>query len=100
MHVKQSIKITNIPYKKTSYIESKYFSLDKYEINGQVTLNHNEPFSLVSVIDGCGLINGLKITKWQYFIICHDVHTIDLQGQMTLMVTTLWLPFFHKKNTH
>lgn len=105
LHVKQSIDTTSVPhltrnqedvkvikyenYVQTTYIESNYFSLNKYEINGEVKLNHEEPFSLVSVIEGNGKINGEEISKGIHFIICHDVNTIELEGNLTLMVTTL-----------
>lgn len=105
LHVKESIETTTVPYTalnkediqvettdtytKTTYIKAKYFTLNKYEIKGEATLNHNEPFSLVSVIKGSGKVNGMEVNLGTHFVVCHDEKVIELSGDMTLMVTTL-----------
>lgn len=100
LHVKQSIDTIEVPYQKqdntleivndycTQLIKSPYFTVNKLEISKLVNMPHLADYSLVSVIEGSGKINGVEINKGQHFIICHDVKDIQIEGNMQLMVTT------------
>lgn len=104
LHVKQSIDTINVPYKPTtqdekevfhednydliSLIKAEYFSVNKLDIHGNVSFCHNQPFSLVSVIEGQGKVNGMTVQKGDHFIICHDVKVVEYSGNMELMITT------------
>ncbi len=105
LHVKQSIDVTTVPYEATSqdninkevyetysrtqYIKAPYFTVSKLDITNKTILSHTEPFSLISVIDGEGSVNGNPLVKGQHFIVCHDVDTLEFDGQLSLMMTTL-----------
>ena len=43
----------------------------------------------MSVIDGDGLINGQMIKKGDHFILPNGYGKVDLQGQMTLIASTI-----------
>lgn len=104
LHVQQSIDVTTIPYNNeiqtpikteqyenyrlTQLIQAPYFCVSKLEVLSKVDLKHDQPFSLCSVIEGSGKINGEIIKKGQHFIVCHDVKEMKLEGQFTLMITT------------
>lgn len=105
LHVQQSIDVTTVPYHhtlqnemskevtdtfiSTCLIEAPYFSVSKIDILKKTSLVHHQPFSLFSVIEGEGEVNGSPIKKGQHFIVCHDVQEIEFDGQLTLMMTTL-----------
>lgn len=105
LHVKQSIDVTNVPADidqnkifeetqlengtKTRYIESEFFKVDRYKLNGENTIINDEPFQLVSVIDGAGKIDDFDVKKGDHFIICSDQKETIFDGIMDVMIATL-----------
>ena len=105
LHVQQSIDTIKVPYEPMSLenqkevitdeyhqktlIQAPYFTVNKFDIFKFSTFVHDQPFSLVSVIEGHGTVNGEEINKGDHFILCHDVKEVTYSGEMTLMITTL-----------
>ena len=50
---------------------------------------NEEPFQLVSIIEGVGTLNDEEVKAGDHFIVCSDVDTIVYDGRMKVMVTTL-----------
>ena len=68
LHVQQSIDVTNVPADidqnkefpqtilengtKTRYVDSEFFKVDRYQLNGKNVIKNDEPFMMVSIIEG------------------------------------------------
>ncbi len=105
LHVKQSIDVTTVPSdnsgkqtfektalsngEKTRYVESEFFKVDKYQMNGENVVVNDAPFQMVSVLDGEGTMDGAEIRKGEHFIICSDQKETCFCGNMEIMITTL-----------
>lgn len=105
LHVQQSIDVTTVPFKpysledrivenfnhgtRTQLVSSQYLTLNKYDLNGSVTIENNKPFQLVSIVEGEGVAAGKKVKKGDHFVVCSDQKSTDFNGNMTVMICTL-----------
>lgn len=104
-HVQQSIDVTNVPAQigssksfretqlengtKVRYVESEFFKVDCYRLNGKNTVENDAPFQMVSVIEGEGMIDGQSVKKGDHFLICSDQKETVFGGTMDVMIATL-----------
>ena len=105
LHVKQSIDVTNVPANveqnktfaesnlangtKTTYVESEFFKVDRYQMDGENTIANDAPFQMVSVSGGEGQIGEFHVKMGDHFIICSDQKETIFDGNMDVMITTL-----------
>ncbi|MEE1313043.1 MAG: type I phosphomannose isomerase catalytic subunit [Lachnospiraceae bacterium] len=105
LHVKQSIDVTNVPADikqnqsfekaklengtKTTYVESEFFKVDCYHLNGENTIVNEAPFQMVSIIAGDGTIDNQTVKMGDHFIICADQKETVFDGSMEIMIATL-----------
>lgn len=105
LHVQQSIDVTNVPAQidssksfsetqmengtKVRYVESEFFKVDCYRLNGKNTVENCVPFQMVSVIEGEGMIDGQSVKKGDHFLICSDQKETVFDGTMNVMIATL-----------
>lgn len=105
LHVQQSIDVTNVPAQidssksfsetqmengtKVRYVESEFFKVDCYRLNGKNTVENCMPFQMVSVIEGEGMIDGQSVKKGDHFLICSDQKETVFDGTMDVMIATL-----------
>lgn len=105
LHVKQSIDVTNVPADinqnknfaetqlehgtKTRYVESEFFKVDSYKMNGKNVIVNDAPFQMVSIINGEGTLNEVKVKKGDHFVICSDQKETVFDGTMDIMIATL-----------
>lgn len=104
LHLQQSIDVSTIPHKEeklnyefrtidnhvlTNYVTCDYFTVSKWDIRGSYCCKHEKPFTLVSVLEGSGQINGYMITKGQHFIVPAQVDELTIEGQLDLMIASL-----------
>ena len=104
LHVKQSIDVTTVPSdnsrkqtfektalsngEKTRYVESEFFKVDKYEMNGENVIANDAPFQMISILDGEGTMEGMDVSKGEHFIICSDQKETSFCGNMEIMKKT------------
>ena len=103
LHLKQSIDVAMIPHQEvkpelkqhqvndltvTTLVECDFFNVYKWELNGHCQMNHEQPFTLVSVLDGNGFINEQPIQKGDHFIIPSTITQLQVEGHLELMVAT------------
>lgn len=104
LHLKQSIDVAVIPHEEvkpklkqqkfddltiTTLVECDFFKVYKWNLDGKCQLLHQEPFTLISVLDGNGVINNCPIKKGDHFIIPSTVTQIEIDGNLELMVATV-----------
>lgn len=104
LHLKQSIDVAMIPHEEikpqfkkhtlndstvTTLVECDFFNVYKWDIQGKCHAIHQPPFTLVSVLEGQGLINQHPIRKGDHFIIPSTVTEVEIEGDLELMVATV-----------
>ena len=105
LHVKQSIDVTTVPYKpydlakqveetiengtRKELVSSNYLTLNKYDMTGYNKVKNDQPFQLVSIIEGQGTVEGKEVKKGDHFVVCSDQKEVDFDGTMTVMICTL-----------
>lgn len=102
LHVQQSIDCITAPHKdydgerivnnypgmtSTMLVKCPFYTLEKWDVNGQYLYEMNRPFVNASVIDGSGSINGREIVKGDHFIIPSGIENCNFEGKMTIMVS-------------
>lgn len=105
LHVQQSIDVTKVPAdiaqqndfvssdlengSRTTLIESEFFTVDKYDLNGKNTIINDKPFQMVSVIEGSGTLDTMEVKKGDNFVICSDQQETILDGTIQVMIASL-----------
>jgi mannose-6-phosphate isomerase class I len=102
LHVQQSIDCITAPHEdyKEERIVSRhsgmtgemlvkcpFYTLEKWEIDGEYEFEMDKPFMNVSVIEGEGKINDTNLVKGDHFIIPSGKDKYNFKGKMTVMVS-------------
>lgn len=102
LHVQQSIDCITAPHidyegerivnnypgmTSTMLVKCPFYTLEKWDINGEYSFMQNKPFVNVSVIDGTGMVDGKEINKGDHFIITALADECVFKGKMTVMVS-------------
>jgi mannose-6-phosphate isomerase len=76
---------------KIKFIESPYFTVEKYELSGQINLENNKAFMLMSVIEGEGILKveeeKYPITKGENFMLSSEATRFNLDGALSIIVS-------------
>lgn len=104
LHLKQSIDVAMIPHQETklelkkhilddsvvtTLIECDFFKVYKWDIQGKCRTPHQPSFTLMSVLEGNGLINSRPIQKGDHFIIPSVVAELKIEGALELILATI-----------
>lgn len=108
LHLQQSLDVTNVPdhgrnvfpsiekhdaLTTVKYIQSDYFTVYKWIVEGEAFLEKKAPFYIVSVIDGDGEIRTKNreaaFSKGQHFIIPAGMVSFSIEGSCELIVSHL-----------
>ena len=106
LHIDQSIEVAMIPHRDpknkpnikqlgqsylTHFISHNYFSVYKLEVRNQVNIKLDDPYTLVTVIEGQGQIiyqdQTYKIAKGASFILPYKISEVSLKGNLNLIVS-------------
>ena len=106
LHVEKSIAVSMIPHDDyqvypeiekengaivTRYVQEKYFSVYKWEIQEEASFQQNQPFQLASVIEGEAMLRTVSgefsIKKGDHFILPAGIESFVVKGNVTLMVS-------------
>ncbi len=75
----------------TKFIKSPYFTVEKYDIRGKVTLKNNHPFMLMSIIDGNGALNidekSYPIAKGDHLMLSSEINEFKLDGNVSIITS-------------
>jgi mannose-6-phosphate isomerase len=76
---------------QTKLVQSDYFTVYKYEINGKVELEQNQPFILCSLIEGEGVLRvadgEYQIKKGDHFMLSSETKKYNLEGNFKMIVS-------------
>lgn len=102
LHLEKSIDVIRCPHvdvktnrditeysqaTKEHLVTCPYYTVSKIEITGTQDFTQDEPFTLLSVIEGKGEIDGTPIHKGDHFIIPSNYGTYQLSGNLQLIVS-------------
>lgn len=76
---------------KIKFIESPYFTVEKFHIASHVSLENRHPFMLMSVVDGEGALIVEKdiypIKKGDHLMLSSEVSKYELEGKLEIIVS-------------
>lgn len=102
LHIKESIDVINCPhkdeliesniirndnYEKHELIRNKYYTVVRLNIYGEQIFNQNKDFVNVSVIQGEGYIDKIKISKGDHFILPYGFGEFELKGNVECIIS-------------
>ncbi|NDI34994.1 mannose-6-phosphate isomerase, class I [Chengkuizengella sediminis] len=106
LHLDKAIEVTTIPHQNesidpviskqkdatiTKFVEEKYFSAFKWEINGESQFNQNKKFQLVSVLEGEGILETLDgeftFQKGDHFILPYQMSDFTIRGNTEMIIS-------------
>lgn len=105
IHVEQSIEVTNVPdesdkkalihtqdYPQNTLCEMvkcDFYRVWKLSVDGKVRLEQNEPFLLLSVLDGAGKLDGREIKKGDHLVFLSGYGTMELEGKAECILSAV-----------
>ena len=105
LHIEKSIDVITVPAKSvedsvtsaTGLPENQlnelyacgYYQIYKLDVNGTCSFAQNYPFLLMSVLEGSGIVNGQPVKKGDHFILPCGFGEVEMQGEMSLVVSTV-----------
>lgn len=104
LHVEKSIDVIEAPfipyqvsttretgegYEKQNLITCDFYSVDKLEIKGTAVFKQDKPFLNVSILEGSGTIDGIRIQKGDHFILPAGYGDYEWSGTMTVITSCL-----------
>ncbi|MBB6453794.1 mannose-6-phosphate isomerase [Salirhabdus euzebyi] len=106
LHLEKAIDVTTVPHQEqkqnyqtetkagtviTTFVQSEYFTVQKWNVQDNTEFTQTEAFSLFSVLDGEGTIDvqgsSYKVKKGDHFILPHDFGAFELNGKLELIVS-------------
>lgn len=105
LHLEKALDVTNVPHTDfnhsisvtrdknitiTTFIQSQYFSVHKWAVNGEVSRLITDPFLLCSIISGEGKLvyrdREYLFQKGSHFMLPALIHEVDIIGKCEIMV--------------
>lgn len=105
LHVEKAIDVIKVPfgeennvksiiekkegYVKTHYVNSEYFNTVKFDVKDKAYINYKALFSLVTVIEGKGTLDGEEIKKGDNFVIPFGYNDFEINGEVSFIVSSI-----------
>jgi mannose-6-phosphate isomerase len=71
----------------TKLTHNKYFQVQKLSVSGSLNYLLDAKYLLICAIDGSAIINGYQVKKGDNFIVPHQVKSLDIVGDITLIIS-------------
>ncbi|EUJ33499.1 mannose-6-phosphate isomerase [Listeria floridensis FSL S10-1187] len=107
LHLDKAIDVTTIPHEDakldivterngdadiTTFVSNDFFSVYKWEIDGTAKFEATAPYTLVSILDGEGVLSidfdSTRIRKGDHFLLPNDISNWTIDGTLTAIVST------------
>jgi mannose-6-phosphate isomerase/beta-glucosidase len=104
LHIDKSIDVIKCPHvdfstkRKETVLEhaileelvvNKFYTVNKLTVTGKQNFNQNEPFTILSVIEGLGMIDGIEIVKGDHFILPAGYGEYCIDGNLQVITSTI-----------
>ena len=96
LHIEKSIDVIMVPHKDAErntdgnpnrLVSCEYYTVDKYEIDGERKFSQDKPFEIVSVIEGEGSIDGEKISEGDSLLVPFEYGNYTIEGKLSVLIT-------------
>lgn len=102
LHIEKSIDVIRCPFEPnesmvgevsldhatiTKLVSCDYYTVEKIDVIGTQPMKRRAPFEIMSVIEGCGSIDGIPLNKGQHFIIPNGYDTFTIEGTLSLIAS-------------
>lgn len=102
LHISQSIDVIRCPQKNINTVKEPVisngnieqelvscdlFTVTKYKVNNNITINNPYPFLIVDILEGEGKVDGVPVKPGDNFIAPYGYDSINLEGDM-LFITS------------
>ena len=102
LHINKSIDVITCPQKlavperKTKVIRDgeieeliscDFYTVDRIKVNGSSKIEQAEPFTIMSVIEGDGKLDGKRIKKGDHFILPNGYGAYTLEGNLSCIAS-------------
>lgn len=102
LHIEKSIDVIRCPHRDESVsgepeihegyvrkplVSCDFYTVDKIDVDGKYFLDQNQPFYIVSVIDGEGAADGHAVKKGMNFILPSGYGNCEFTGRMSLIIS-------------
>lgn len=107
LHIQQSIDVMSVPARTpelaieiqtigqstvTTFVKTPFFDVYKWTVTGELSLSTSALYTLVSVIEGQGVIQignqTWELSKGKHFILPNDVKDFTLSGNLEIIAST------------
>ncbi len=68
-------------------VRCDYYTVNRIKVNGSTSFTQTEPFTILSVIEGDGKIDGKEIKKGDHFILPSGYGEYSIQGNIELIIS-------------
>lgn len=100
LHIEKSLDVTTAPFESaapeqsvmcigdaaiTHLVSCPYYSVFRAELDGKAALNWTQPFVNVSILDGCGTLDGMEVKKGDHLLICAAYGDMLIEGKLELI---------------
>lgn len=105
LHVKQSIDVINVPdeadTKALRYTdglpqnrlnlleECAHYKVWKLNLQGELTFEQEYPFLILSVLEGCGAVDGVAVEKGAHLLLTSGHGNVRLEGEFEAILSTV-----------
>ncbi|WP_018664799.1 mannose-6-phosphate isomerase, class I [Heyndrickxia acidiproducens] len=106
LHLQKAIDVTMIPHRDaevrqeteekpgvviTAFAKEQFFSVYKWDVSGQAAFTQNEPFQLVSVLNGTGTLKtggaSYPLEKGMHFLLPAGFGEFEMEGRLSMIVS-------------
>lgn len=106
LHLNKAVDVTTFPHTDPvvttqstqqnglsiiTYVQSEFFTVQKWQLNGEATVEQNQDYQLASIIEGSGqlTVDGISypIVKGDHFLLPNGLGSVHLQGSAELIVS-------------
>ena len=102
LHIQKSIDVIRCPHKDPelsqkitegneyicrNLISCEFYQVDKWDINGSVSISQDFPFLIVNVLDGEGTADGIPLKKGDHFILPFQYGPCKVEGTLSLITS-------------
>lgn len=104
LHLKKSMDVIRCPHKENDFfvkkisgdgfqseqlIQCPFYSVTKVTVIDQASFDQNQPFQMISIIDGEGMIDKVPVKKGMNLILPFGYGKYHVEGRLEFMVSTV-----------
>ncbi len=104
LHIQKSLEVTQAPFVEwqqqlqttdipggtvTHLVSCPYYSVYRAEVNGKADFKWDHPFVNVSILEGCGKLDDMTVSKGDHLLISANYGDMSIEGNLELIYSHL-----------